>query len=296
MNMYCAPLNRDEIKKLIDSGINCIMLPFEFHSARAGVFFKKEEAKELIDLVHENQCKVMVMMNRMYANDDTVYIKDFMEEMNKCGADYFYYHDPAVYVEAKHQNCLNKLVYNPDTLCSNSKDINIMVNKGIHGCVIAKELTLDQLCEIGNKTTNSMILLHGYLNMSYSKRRLLDCYKEEIGLDKEFDHRYDLRLMETTRDGLMPVYQDEQGTAIYTPYVQMSFKELNQLLHSNIHDFIIERNYMSLDAVCDAIKGYRAIEQGEDAKTVEEAYVNKYDYPFDSGYMYQKTTLVKVNE
>lgn len=295
INILSSPINELEMLKLKEAGCNMVLVSDEFHGTRMPAFFSMDKLDMMIDSAKKLGMKVVIAMNRIYMEEDLSSIDNYMEYLISKDIDYIYYNDPCIYIHALKYDLVNKLIYNPDTLCSNSYDINFMLRKGIYGCVIAKELTLEQMEEIAKKSVNSMVIIHGYLNMSYSKRLLLDCYLDEINKDADLKHNYHLKLKEATRNDYMPVYEDEKGTSIYTPYVQESFEELNALIASGVNDFIVERSFVDIDMICDAIKGYREIESGKDAKDVKTAFYQKYDqYPLNTGYMYQKTTLVKV--
>ena len=293
-NIICAIQEEKEIKLLQEAGCNIIMLADDEHATRFPAYFKREQLIKLIKSCHEVGLQVMIGVNRIYQDKEIASLQAYLQFLKDLAVDYYYYNDPAVYTLAASIGIIDRLVYNPDTLCANSYDINVWLNKGIFGCVIAKELTLEQLEEIGSKTRNSMVMLHGYLNMSYSKRLLLRDYLEEIHEDITVDNCFALKLKEAARNDYMSIYQDEQGTCIYTPYIQESFEEYLALGSKNIEYFIIERMFLPFEMVYDAISSYRLIEQGEDAKLVKKAYVDKYhDYPLSTGYMYQKTSMVK---
>ena len=295
INILCSPIDELEMLKLKEAGCNMVLLSDEFHGTRMPAFFSMNKLDMMIDNAKKWDLKVVIAMNRIYMEEDLNSIDPYLEYLVKKDVDYIYYNDPCIYIHALKYDITDRLIYNPDTLCSNSFDINFMLHKGIYGCVIAKELTLQQMCEIAGKTNNSMVIIHGYLNMSYSKRLLLDSYLDMINKDIDLKHNYHLKLKEATRNDYMPVYEDDKCTCIYTPYVQESFEELNILIDSGVNNFIIERSFVDIDMICDAIRAYRDIESGKDAKLIKEAFYQKYDnYPLSSGYMYQKTTLVKV--
>lgn len=293
-NIICGIKEEKEIELLKEAGCNIILLADDHHATRFPAYFNREKLRQLIVKCHDASLKVMIGVNRIYQDEEIASLREYMRSLKEQDVDGYYFSDPAVYILAKELGVVDKLVYNPDTLCANSYDINVWLSKGIFGCVIAKELTLSQMEEIAAKTHNSMIMLHGYLNMSYSKRQLLKNYMTEINEDIDLDHCFDLRLQEATRDDLMPVYEDAQGTCIYTPYIQESFNEFLSLGSRGIDHFIIERMFLPFDLIYDAIVGYRKIERGMDAAVIKKAYEEKYaDYPLSSGYMYQKTSMVK---
>ncbi|MDY5252022.1 MAG: U32 family peptidase [Erysipelotrichaceae bacterium] len=292
--IICGIKEEKEIKLLQEAGCNIILLADDQHATRFPAYFNREQLTKCIEECHALGLEVMIGVNRIYQDEEIASLDAYMSYLKSMNVDYYYFNDPGVYMLAKKIGVQDRLVYNPDTLCTNSYDINVWLKQGIYGCVIAKELTLAQMMEIAAKTTHSMVMLHGYLNMSYSKRRLLQNYMDEIESDLDLDGRFDLKLQEATREDLMPVYQDKQGTCIYTPYIQTSFEEFLALGQSGIEYFIIERMFVPFALVYDAIKTYRMIEQGGDARQLNQEYASKYqDYPLSTGYMYQKTSMVK---
>lgn len=288
------PVREDELQVLKDAGCDMVIIGDKFNGTRMPHYFEREDIIHMVNSAHRIGLEVIIALNRMYTDEDINELEAYLNFLEPLNIDYYYYQDQGVFSVMKRRGLENKLIYNPDTLCANSNDIKVMESLGVFGCFLAKELTLEQMCTIAKKTKNSMVIVHGYLNMSYSKRLLLDNYMRVINKPNNLQNRYDLKLKEDTRDDFMPVYEDEQGTSIYTPYIQESFAEIKKLADSNVSYFFVDRIFNDLVFTCDAIKGYHAILNGEDAQVIKQAYYDKYhDYPLSTGYMYQKTRMVK---
>ena len=71
-------------------------------------------------------------------------------------------------------------------------------------------------------------LLYGYRYLFYSKRKLISDFKDEYSLDIPAKNTlYELK--EDTRDDLLPVYEDENGTFIYTSEPIDNFSDYNKM-------------------------------------------------------------------
>lgn len=287
------PQDMDQIRTYVEAGCDLIMIGERFHSARCNGIFNVEELPEAVKLIHEMGAEAGIMMNRLYMQDEVHLVPEYLKQIQEWGFDVIYYNDPAVYVWAKKLGIENHLMYQPDTLMTNSMDVQFMLDRGIQCVMLSKEMTCEEMKEIAMKVKGHIgVIIHGYLNMSYSKRKMLTNYFKVLGEERRFE-REDLVLIESTREGRMPVYEDDKGTHIFTDYMLEGFAEVKQLVDAGVQDLMVESLFMQCDEVCDAIRGYKDILNGADAGEIEKAYRAAHDLPLSDGYMYQKTNLVK---
>lgn len=73
------------------------------------------------------------------------------------------YMDPAVFLAAEKLGFQDRLIYAPDTLMTNSRDLQMMLDLGVGRVVLAAEITLEEILEIARKTDGSRLELqiHG---------------------------------------------------------------------------------------------------------------------------------------
>ena len=282
----------EDIDKLLEAGSTIIGIGDDYFAARCAAVFSRDEMKEAVSLIHQREGKCVVFINRMLGEEEIAKAREYLGFLKELKVDYLLYNDPAMYILAEELGMVTQLIYQPDTLMTNSKDVSFMLRQGIDSVFISKELTFDEMMEIGNACKDKCnVIIHGYLNMSYSKRKLLKAYFDMLG--KEVDYTsMDLRLIEYTRTGRMPIYEDEQGTHIFTDYILESFREI-KAFSGVVRFLMIDSMFMEIEAVLGAIKAYKAIIEGEDPEVIEQQYREQYDLPLSDGYHYTKTNLVK---
>lgn len=288
-----VPHTKEDIVKLLEAGSSIIGIGDDYFAARCAGVFSREEMEEAIDLIHQGKGKCVVFVNRMLGEEEIDRTREYLGYLKSLEVDYVLYNDPAVYVLADEIGMVPKLIYQPDTLMTNSKDVNFMLRQGVDSVFISKELTFEEIMGIASSCKDKCnVIIHGYLNMSYSKRKLLKSYFEMLGKEVDYQNR-DLRLIEYTRTGKMPVYEDEQGTHIFTDYVLESFKEIKALSEC-VKFLMVDSMFLDIEVVIEAVKAYKAILVGADPEVVEMSYKEKYsELPLSDGYHYTKTNLVK---
>ena len=90
----------------------------------------------------------------------------------------------------------------------------------------------------------------------------------------------------------MPVLEEEQGTMVFTDYVQESFDEVVELCTNNINMFIVDGIFLNIEMVIDTLKGYKALLDNKEFNK-EDYYLKYSELELSTGYMEKKTNLVK---
>lgn len=284
-----------DISLFLEAGISGIIVSDEFHGTRASGVFSMAEIKEASEIAKRNELILGVLMNRIYVDEELEQAENYLKFLKELQVDWIYYNDPAVVVLAEKLEMVSKLVYDPDTLMTNSYDMKFALAQGIHHAVLSTEITLEEMETITQKVGgNTEAILFGYLNMSYSKRQLIQNYCDELGVDNTLHNRRDCILIESTREGKMPIFEDGQGTHIYTDYILDAFEEYKILKDAGLEVVRIDSIFLDRWIVADALKVFTMIDLGFPGKIVKAKFEEKYkEQPWSTGYMYQKTNLVK---
>ncbi len=181
---------------------------------------------------------------------------------------------------------VKNIIYNPETLLTNKMDVNEYLDLGLGGVFLAKEITLTDIQEIlDNKKGNIFLTGHGYLNMFYSKRKLLKAFFEEINIS--YDTTKDgFSLKELTRENKYPVIEDKFGTHIYRSEISSVFKYLK----------VLEKvDYLLIDGIFhDDQYVLRVIDLFKNPSK-EKALAIQHDYKqtWDEGFLFTKTIYKK---
>lgn len=256
--------------------------------------FSNKQIEGLCRLCKSKGVKIYVLVNKMMFDEDLEDLFTHLEWIRELGVDGIYFADLAVYMIAKDLEIENKLIYSPGMTVVNSEDVKEYLELNIMGLELANELTLDEKLLIAHNNPNKVgVVISGYLLMSYSKRKVLSNYFREINEELNLDQNYDLRLKERTRDGLMPVYEDEHGSYIYSEYVFHSFNVMDKLLKAPFKYFRIDGIFLNKDLIEDLLDAYEAQVLGRNDDFLD-FIENKYqDLYFDDIFYQTKTSEVK---
>ena len=285
----------EDLKRLQERGITTILVGEFFLATRIPVRSSWSEIHKISHCCDQLGLKLGIVMNRIFFDEDVKALQQGLEECKKMKIHRIDYTDPAVYIEAEKLGLKSFLNYNPDTLMCNRYDVQLYLDLGIDGVVLSKEMTLEEMIQIAQHTSGSIeMIAHGRLNMAYSRRYLVSSYLDHIEKKGSVQDCQDLVLVETTRQGRMPIIEDEQGTTVFTDYTLCSYREFQQLVEAGITRFRFDNLFCPMEEFLDCLEGYQRVVKQEKAKLVEQEMKMKYPHlVLDSGYMYKKTNLIK---
>lgn len=280
--------SNEQIKTLADIGARAMLFSCDFFATRQMAYFNKDEFIKNVNTCKELNLKSYTVINRMFVESELNELKEYMVFLKDLAIDGIYYSDPAVYVIAVELNMLSMLIFNQDTILTNSCDISAYLNLGIKRCVISREITLDEISEITKHNQNCELMIHGHMNLSYSKRMLAKAYFKEI--DVQSDSKV-FTIIEEGREQKMYLYEDEQGTHIFTYECLQMVNELPMIMN-DLKAVRIDGIFMNFQEILEATTNYVSIINGDDSSEVYDNWIsNNEDYT--SGYLYKKTNLVK---
>lgn len=250
-----------------------------------------------IEMINEyclkESLKRYVTIDAFISEYDRVLVNDYLEFLKKLDVDGIYFTDLGIINVAGGVDLTNKLIYDPDTLLTNSLDVNFFLRQGI-GTVLARELSFDEVKDILEKNPAKCDMqVFGHLKMSYSKRQFMTNYFKYIGKEVDILNKRSIRLVEEHRNYKLPIIEDKYGTRIYSDYVLLMYKEyleLRPLLkRAIIDDTFIEKNELTLAALRD----YKRVSD-MNAEFLEENITALYNnVSFSNGYLSNKTSKVK---
>ncbi|MEG2799252.1 MAG: peptidase U32 family protein [Erysipelotrichaceae bacterium] len=296
INLIASIYEIDDIVKYKEAGAHSIIMGLPFFSARPVSTFSEEDIKLAREITLRQDMNLYVLMNRMFCEEELKQTKEMLVFLKAVGVDGIYFGDEALLYMANELDMTSKLIYNPDTLITNSMDVSYYLNEGISMVCISKEITLADMIEIGRHNENQVeVTIHGRLNMMHSKRKLLTNYFNHLGIDYEVNAKRTLSLKEVTRKDLMPIIEDDLGTHVFSGFTLVAFEEVNKLVENGIINLKIEGLFHNASYVIEALNLYQGILSGkEDAHQIYLDYQKEYfkDH-IDTGFFYQKTSLIK---
>ncbi len=294
----------EDFSALLTSGVENIVVSLEGLSSTVSQKLNKEELEMLLrDVKSHNEktaydqnakekVSISIRANQTFHEGMLKEAEEWMQYLSerKDDLEAILFADPSLFYLAKKYQMVEKMIYDPETLMTSINDANWWIQHGVKGIAISPLLTLQETEEIASKVEKAVVTVHGRTMMARSYRKLLTAYQETYDLDDKVVQNKNLYLIEKTRDGQMPVYEDETGTLIYSENVLDSFDFIEKILESHPMGLLIEGCYLPLEEQLQAIKSYRRILNGEDPVLIGKEYREQFAAePLDSGYYEQKT-------
>ena len=209
--------------------------------------FNAEQLKKAVEFVHSNNKKVYLTCNTLPRNNEIGALPDYLKYASNIGVDAFIIADMGVLSLAKK--------YAPDIDVHMSTQVgivnyaaaNALYEMGAKRIVTARELSLDEIKEIRDKTNPDLeieVFVHGAMCMSFSGRCILSDYM--VGRDANRGDcaqpcRWKYHLVEETRPGqFFPVNQDDNGTYIFNSRDLCMIEHIPELDRAGVDSFKIE--------------------------------------------------------
>lgn len=254
--------------------------------------YSNEEILRINKICLDKGLKRYVSIDAFVGENDLQTLDSYMFFLTRINPDGIYFSDMAVIEAAKRYNLVNRLIYDPVTLTTNSNDIDFYLDNGIDVC-LARELTLEEIVEIIKEHPYQLDMqIFGHLRMSYSKRKFLTNYFNEINKDIEYIDKDNLTLVEESRNYKLPIKETKYGTCIYTDYVLMMYEEY-VFLKSLCKRTIVDSEFLDLDVLFDVLRDARRINP-DNSEFLKNAFIQRHpEYTFSTGYLYQKTVNKK---
>ena len=289
MELLVTIRNKEMLQKVLPQVDGVILgnaFVSSYHLSNGDIVSINEYAKD-------NYKKVYIVMDNFICEDEKIKLNDYFGFIESLDVDGIYFHDLGIMEVAKSFNLSSKLIYDGKSVLCNSIDAAFLLKQGIDSVMISRELTYDECLEIAKNNDGKIDMqIFGHQRMSYSKRKFLKNYFNEIKKDYDYLDKESLYLVEEKRDYKMPIVEDENGTYIYTDYILEMFKEIPEIrkhLKRGIIDtiFIDDANF-----ICEVCRAYKRIDE-KNSDFIRESLFRSYPYNYSSGYLYQKTNISK---
>lgn len=297
MNWIAALQQTASLPVLKKSGITTIRIGVEGYSVRTARLFSREEAAVIAAACRNLGLRWEIVFNRLWMEEELPEMEAKLKQIQSWNPDGIVYMDPAVFMLAKVLGIQDRLIYAPDTLTTNSQDIQLMLDMGVGRVVLAAEITLEEILQIAEKVEGSRLELqiHGRQVMAYSRRPLVSNYLQMIHKTVEdLPHQRGLYLIEATRSGKMPILEEVAGAAVYMESTLCSFAQIRQLAASGIGSFAMDSLFSCDQQLIEARQAYAAVLEGADPMEMQAQLTERWpQMNYGSGYYAMKTNLTK---
>lgn len=281
----------ENAKKYVDLGVDVVLVGHKDLSNKMQGYLTTEELKEL---------KAYAKNTEVYFNANLIchdYIiemyKDLFATLKELNIDGIYVSDVALIKLSEEYGLKDLVIYNPETLITNSFDANYYLNQGIKAITLSKEITLEDYQKIASKVNGSLeIIGFGHYSMFHTKRHIVRNYNEYRKIDKDFTANPNLRIREELRSEYYPLLEEETTSTIFRSNATNVYKSLNDL------GFI---SYMRLDGVFKSFELMEEVitafkEKRENPGTerdLDNDLAVKYNEETDTGFLFKKTVYGK---
>ena len=209
--------------------------------------FTPEELPQAVRFAHDRGVRVHVTVNTMPRNDEVSQLPEHLERLNDAGVDALILADLGAFTLAgKYAPRCERHISTQQSV-ANYECAAAWYDLGAKRVVLARELTLQEICELRQKVPAGLeleVFCHGAMCVSYSGRCLLSNYM--TGRDSNRGAcaqpcRYQYALMEEKRPGeYFPVFEDEKGTYIMNSRDLCMIDHLGDIMDAGIDCIKIE--------------------------------------------------------
>ena len=168
----------ERLKVTLLYGADAVYIGGEKYGLRANATnFTLDEIKEGCSFAHKLGKKVYLTLNIVFHNEDMEGVYDYISAVVDAGIDAFIVSDPFIisYIKNNHPNVEVHLSTQNST--TNYKTVEFFQKQGVDRVVLAREVSLDEMREIYNKTKIDLeVFIHGAMCTCYSGRCALSNY------------------------------------------------------------------------------------------------------------------------
>lgn len=284
MKLLIEPSNKNKLYLDIVDGI---ILPLDDLAVESSIYFTLEEIEKISK--NYNNGEIFVKINKNLMNDDIDKVRDALIKLDKLKVKGIFFYDLAILQLKKELNLEVDLVWNQTHMVNNYKTCNYYFEKGVKYALLGKEITLDEIKEILDKSKiNSMVEVVSRPSVAFSKRKLVSNYLKNEG--RALENK--LTIKEKITDTFYDVVEDKNGTSFYLNRI-MNGTSIIKELFDNECSYIIFREYGLEDNFFQLIidtKKY--ILNG----CLENDYVDKYKILGDDTNFFFKKTIYRVKK
>ena len=238
----------ERLKLALKFGADAVYLAGEMFGMRTNPSnFSADELKKAVELAHSLGKKVYLTCNTLPRNEEIEKLPEFLKYAQDIGIDAFIIADIGVMALAK------KYAPNVDIHMStqvgivNYQTANTLYEMGASRIVTARELSLDEIKTIRDKTPNNLeieVFVHCAMCMSFSGRCILSDYmthRDANRGDCAQPCRWKYHLVEETRPGqYFPINEEKNGTYIFNSRDLCMIEHIPELVDAGVDSLKIE--------------------------------------------------------
>ena len=273
-----------EPKSKIIENIKCdgLILALNNYAVESVVYFDLDEIKE----IKKSNLEIFVKVNRNFFNEDIDGLKEVLKELDNIGINGVFFYDLAVLQIKKELDLKLPLIWNQTHMVNNYRTCDYYYSKGVEYALLGKEITLDEIKEIIEKSKIScMVEVISIPSVAFSKRKLVTNYYKDLGKDGDNN----LLVKEKVTGDFYKVIEDDYGTCFYLNKITNGTSVIKDLYDVNC-PYIILREY-GIDNFNELVDDTYSYVSGG---CIDSNYLSKYEKLGDSTNFFFKKTIYKV--
>lgn len=241
MKLICDVNSYEEARKIVKlDEIGMILINVDFLSLENSNTINLNSIEKIIHLCKKKFLNVGIYSEKIYHENDLVYIKMLLKNDLFKNVDYFFYSDMGFYEILVEMGYSSKTIYYAPTYTTNSYDIDVL--QKFNSYVVAScQISFDELKKIVEVCNNNLIVeAFGMACCFYSKRPLVSNY---LKFKKYSLHNFKgkiLKIKEETRSNYYHLVEDENGVRVYDECHYALTTELDEIKRASyimIHHF-----------------------------------------------------------
>ncbi len=302
--LLVTPQSVTHLSQLIAAGADAFLVGEQQFGLRLAGEFTIKDIEKSVHLAHAANKKLYVAMNALFHNDRVELLRPYMEKLASFGVDGITFGDPAVVMAKREAGLDIPLHWNTEMTATNWFTANYWGKRGSNRAVLARELSLDEVIEIKEHAEVAIeVQIHGMTCMFQSKRALLGnyfLYQEKAMEVENRQFNKNMFLHDKERKNKYPIYEDANGTHIFSPNDMCMIDELQELIEAGIDSCKIdgilqEPTYVTkvtslyrqaIDAIVESPKNYELV-KADLLMEIEE--IQPELRPLDTGFFFKET-------
>lgn len=249
----------------INYGADAVYLGGKMFGMRANPQnFTIEELKSAVDYAHSKNIKVYLTCNIVPHNNDIELYKDYINSAAKTGIDAAIISDIGLMSLTKKLQPELDIHISTQAGVTNYVTANELYNMGAKRIVLAREVTIDEIKQIRDKTSPELeieVFAHGAMCMSFSGRCLISSYMTHRDANKGAcaqPCRWGYYLVEEKRPNeFYKVFEDERGSYILNAKDMCMIEHIDKLVDAGVTSLKIEGRAKSMYYVSVVTNAYR---------------------------------------
>jgi len=262
--------NLEKLKIAILYGADAVYVGGLKFGLRAGAKnFTLQELNEGINFAHGREKKVYLTLNIIAHNEDLIDLSDYVRQLHHLSLDGLIISDPGILSIVREILPDMEIHLSTQANMTNYATANFWYQQGIRRIILARELSLEEIKEIVQKTPSDMKIetfVHGAMCISYSGRCLLSNYMADRDANRGYcahPCRWKYSLVEEKRPGeYFPVTEDERGSYFFNSKDLCMIEHVPLLIKAGISSLKIEGRMKSAYYVANVVKAYRQVIDG----------------------------------